>query len=71
MLKNNTFLVLVLILFSFNIHSQNITEKGIATVELGKNSCRDGKPSDRNKNLEERTNYHYFLNNSGTKFLFY
>ena len=52
MLKNNTFLVLVLILFSFNIHSQNITEKGIATVELGKNSCRDGKPTDRNKNLE-------------------
>ena len=52
MLKNNTFLVLVLILFSFNIHSQNITEKGIATVELGKNSCRDGKPIDRNKNLE-------------------
>lgn len=52
MLKNNTFLVLVLILFSFNIHSQNITEKGIATVELAKNSCRDGKPTDRNKNLE-------------------
>ena len=52
MLKNNTFLVLVLILFSFNIHSQNITEKGIATVELSKNSCRDGKPIDRNKNLE-------------------
>lgn len=52
MLKNNTFLVLVLILFSFNIHSQNITEKGIATVELAKNSCRDGKPIDRNKNLE-------------------
>lgn len=52
MLKNNTFLVLVLILFSFNINSQNITEKGIATVELAKNSCRDGKPTDRNKNLE-------------------
>ena len=52
MLKNNTFLVLVLILFSINIHSQNITEKGIATVELAKNSCRDGKPTDRNKNLE-------------------
>ncbi len=52
MLKNNTFLVLVLILFSFNIHSQNVTEKGIATVELAKNSCRDGKPTDRNKNLE-------------------
>ena len=52
MLKNNTFLVLVLILFSFNINSQNITEKGIATVELAKNSCRDGKPIDRNKNLE-------------------
>ena len=52
MLKNNIFLFLVLILFSFNIHSQNITEKGIATVELAKNSCRDGKPTDRNKNLE-------------------
>ena len=52
MLKNKTFIIFTLVLISISAISQNITEKGIATVELGKFTCRDGKPADREKNLE-------------------
>lgn len=52
MLKNKTFIIFTLVFISISAISQNITEKGIATVELGKFTCRDGKPTDREKNLE-------------------
>lgn len=52
MLKNKTFIIFTLVFISISAISQNITEKGIATVELGKFTCRDGKPADREKNLE-------------------
>ena len=35
MLKNNTFIIFTLAFISISAYSQNITEKGIATVELG------------------------------------
>lgn len=37
---------------SFNLLSQTVTEKGIGTVELDRSTCRDGKPADRNKQLD-------------------
>lgn len=52
MLKNNTFIIFTLAFISISAYSQNITEKGIATVELGRFTCRDGKPTDIEKNLE-------------------
>lgn len=39
-------------IFSVNISSQNVTEKGVASVVLDRATCRDGKPADRNKQIE-------------------
>ena len=40
------------ILFSLNVSSQNVTEKGVASIVLDRATCRDGKPADRNKQIE-------------------
>lgn len=45
-------LLFVATFFSFNLLSQTVTEKGIGTVELDRSTCRDGKPADRNKQLD-------------------
>ena len=39
-------------IFSVNISSQNVTEKGVASIVLDRATCRDGKPADRNKQIE-------------------
>ena len=31
---------------------QSVTEKGVASIELNKSTCRDGRPADRNKHFE-------------------
>ena len=46
-----TLLALVMI-FSVNISSQNVTEKGVASIVLDRATCRDGKPADRNKQIQ-------------------
>ncbi len=45
-------LLFIATFFSFNLLSQTVTEKGIGTVELDRSTCRDGKPADRNKQLD-------------------
>lgn len=45
-------LLFIATIFSFNLLSQTVTEKGIGTVELDRSTCRDGKPADRNKQLD-------------------
>ena len=45
-------LLFIATFFSFNLLSQTVTEKGIGTVELERSTWRDGKPADRNKQLD-------------------
>ncbi len=55
MYKNTTYFlstILFVIFFSVSSFAQNITEKGFASVELNRSTCRDGKPVDRNKHFE-------------------
>lgn len=42
----------LLVIFSVNISSQNVTEKGVASIVLDRATCRDGKPIDRKKQIE-------------------
>ena len=53
MIKIKTFLLITLMLvLPLQVFSQSITEKGVASIELNKSTCRDGRPADRNKHFE-------------------
>lgn len=41
-----------MLILSLEVFSQSVTEKGVASIELNKSTCRDGKPADRNKHFE-------------------
>ncbi len=40
------------VIFTVDINSQSVSEKGIASIELDRSTCRDGKPADKNKHFE-------------------
>ena len=53
MIKIKTFLLITFMLvLPLQVFSQSITEKGVASIELNKSTCRDGRPADRNKHFE-------------------
>lgn len=41
-----------MLILSLEVFSQSVTEKGVASIELNKSTCRDGRPADRNKHFE-------------------
>lgn len=41
-----------MLILSLEVFSQSVTEKGVASIELNKSTCWDGKPADRNKHFE-------------------
>ena len=52
MLMSKQYLLFISFIFlSTNLISQTVTEKGIASVELNKTTCRENKPTDRNKHF--------------------
>lgn len=40
------------VIFTVDTNSQSVSEKGIASIELDRSTCRDGKPADKNKHFE-------------------
>jgi|TARA_B100001093_G_scaffold186020_1_gene178754 hypothetical protein len=52
-MKNLKLLIIpfFIIFISSELEAQNITEKGIASVELDKSTCRNGRPTDKNKHF--------------------
>ena len=46
------FLTSLIFLTTTNISSQTVSEKGIASIELDRTTCREGRPTDRNKHFE-------------------
>ena len=53
MIKIKTFLLITFMLvLPLQVFSQSITEEGVASIELNKSTCRDGRPADRNKHFE-------------------
>ena len=41
-----------MLILSLEVFSQSVTEKGVASIELNKSTCIDGRPADRNKHFE-------------------
>ena len=46
------FLISLIFLTATNVSSQTVSEKGIASIELDRTTCREGRPTDRNKHFE-------------------
>ena len=46
------FLTSLIFLTTTSVSSQTVSEKGIASIELDRTTCREGRPTDRNKHFE-------------------